>query len=499
VLHITPGSVIIGAVFSVVMNGKTVSYTAAAATVADVVNGLVAAMNATTAPAEFREVLWAANAAVSCIIGTALTPGVPFTVSSTSATLSSTLTNSATLAVPVNSTFTDVGTGGSLAFNTHYYYKITAYNAVGETTASAETNQVTANDAANTHKMTLTWSQVPGATGYKIYGRSTGAELFIAGVVGETTLTYTDDGSITPAGALPGGNTTGQANVGPNDISVLSNWSLGVLPVNGDDVIVNTSNQAMLYSLNALSAVALNSLTIYSTYTQFIGLPEINANGYAEYRPTYLNVGTTTFTIGQGGGPGSGRIKLNTGSGGTSGTVFLTAINQDVTGLEAFLWKGTGTNTIQCYGGYTGISVLAGETSTVATLDVGGSGTVRVGSGCTLTTLQQGGGNVLCNTGGTTFNITGGTATINGAFTTVNIFKGRVNRIDAGTWGTTSVWGTLDCTQNLSSRIFTTTNLYAGCTFTDTFKTASTQALTCFAPLSAMKVDIGVKYTITRS
>ena len=42
--------------------------------------------------------------------------------------------------------------------------------------------------------------RVVTATGYKVYGRSTGAELLIATV--GNVLTYIDTGSVTPAGVL---------------------------------------------------------------------------------------------------------------------------------------------------------------------------------------------------------------------------------------------------------------------------------------------------------
>lgn len=51
-----------------------------------------------------------------------------------------------------------------------------------------------------TAQVTIAWPAVTGATGYKVYGRSFGTELLIASTA---SLTYTDDGSVTPAGAIP--------------------------------------------------------------------------------------------------------------------------------------------------------------------------------------------------------------------------------------------------------------------------------------------------------
>ncbi len=107
----------------------------------------------------------------------------------------------AALASPVNAAFT-AGTG-TLAAAT-YYYRVSAINAEGETLASAETSLA----LASVGGVNVNWGSVAGATGYKVYGRSIGAEEFIASVGNVTT--FLDDGSITPSGALPTVNSTGQ-------------------------------------------------------------------------------------------------------------------------------------------------------------------------------------------------------------------------------------------------------------------------------------------------
>jgi len=109
---------------------------------------------------------------------------------------------------PVNATFT-VG-AGTLAPGT-YYYRISAINAVGETLASVETSLA----LVSTGGVNVNWAAASGATGYKIYGRSTGAELLMATV--GAVLTWLDDGSGTPSGALPSGNTTNGVQVNWDD------------------------------------------------------------------------------------------------------------------------------------------------------------------------------------------------------------------------------------------------------------------------------------------
>lgn len=110
---------------------------------------------------------------------------------------------------PNGSTYVPAPTGiqlvastGTLTAGTKYYV-LTALTDAGESTPSVE---VSFTALINTG-IILSWPEVPGATGYKLYGRSTGAELFIATISNGTTLSYHDDGSITPAGALPTLNT----------------------------------------------------------------------------------------------------------------------------------------------------------------------------------------------------------------------------------------------------------------------------------------------------
>jgi hypothetical protein len=91
---------------------------------------------------------------------------------------------------------------GSLANGT-YGYRVSALNDNGETLASAETTIVIADGPKGVR---VTWAAVTGATGYKIYGRTPGAELFMAQVAVVTQ--WDDNGSIVPSGALPSVNST---------------------------------------------------------------------------------------------------------------------------------------------------------------------------------------------------------------------------------------------------------------------------------------------------
>lgn len=91
-----------------------------------------------------------------------------------------------------------------------YYYQVTAMDDVGETLASAEGFGV-AGGATTTNRMRLHWSVVPGATNYRVYGRSTGAEGYMVDVSAEDAGVdplFDDEGSIIPGAAPPSSNTT---------------------------------------------------------------------------------------------------------------------------------------------------------------------------------------------------------------------------------------------------------------------------------------------------
>jgi len=84
--------------------------------------------------------------------------------------------------------------------NATYYYRVAAINDNGHTVACAEFNSGACAAGAGLNKVTVSWVPVHGATGYKIFGRTTGAETLMATVTAPTN-TYTDDNTDTPDGA----------------------------------------------------------------------------------------------------------------------------------------------------------------------------------------------------------------------------------------------------------------------------------------------------------
>lgn len=102
---------------------------------------------------------------------------------------------------PTSLTGTSATTGGAL-LAASYSYVVSAVGKSGETLASAPYTLVIGG-VSTTNVATLTWDAVPGALGYKIYGRSGAtATLGLITTIGAGTASYTDTGAITPNGLV---------------------------------------------------------------------------------------------------------------------------------------------------------------------------------------------------------------------------------------------------------------------------------------------------------
>lgn len=113
-----------------------------------------------------------------------------------------------TLSCPFNVVAT-LQAGGSLTAYTKYYYRITAFNSLGETTGCIEVNATTTDTDLS---IKLNWSELEGADGYLIY-RSTNQDYTnarVAVIEDPATIEWTDTGQAPdPSGpySFPGINT----------------------------------------------------------------------------------------------------------------------------------------------------------------------------------------------------------------------------------------------------------------------------------------------------
>lgn len=265
------------------------------------------------------------------------------------------------------------------------------------------------------------------------------------------------------------------ASSGPNDWSTAANWSGGVLPANGDSVVLENSKSDILYGLDQ-SAVTLASLSVSQTFLATVGLPRTNAGGYVEYRPQYLRIGATTCTLGVGNGQGSGRIKIDFYSIQTTCAV-LNSGSAAETGVPSILLKGThASNVLNLTKGSVGVAFFAGETATLATVNCGylsnvnGDSNLTLGGGVTLTTVKQSGGAIVAASNITTLTQYAGTLTLQGTATidTATI-EGTLFDQSTGTFTTLTVLGKYDRRQSMAAKTCTNVTLYRGAEWHDPF------------------------------
>ena len=208
-------------------------------------------------------------------------------------------------------------------------------------------------------------------------------------------------------------------------------------------------------------------------------MPEVNANGYQEYRGTYATCSPTVCTIGDGTGQGSGRIKIDCGS--TTCTLNVRNSGSPAeNGVAAILWKGTSSsNVVNITKGTLDIAMLAGESANISggfrigfVSNVQGDATVRCGSGVTIAQIDKSGGTLETNSNITTLNHTDGTHTIlSGTVGTLTEIGGTIVQKGTGTMTTvTQAGGTLDFTQDMRPITVTTYKGYSGITLKDSYR-----------------------------
>jgi hypothetical protein len=277
---------------------------------------------------------------------------------------------------------------------------------------------------------------------------------------------------------------------GPHHFDNADNWSGGLIPADGDDLVFDHGAIDCRYALEQ-SAITPASLRITMGYSGKIGLPATNeedaAFPYPEYRPRYLALGNagdglnSLVTIGELDGPGSGRIMLDTGSGRATFNVLNTG--QPETAEEpAVLWKGThAENVVSISKGSLAIARQAGEQAVVNTLSVGyrtnlpGDARVHCGAGAALTTVNQSGGILTTNSTIAAANLTGGELLhLAGAITQLTMARAAVRYRSAGTLAAVSVGpgGILDFRQDMRSRTVASCDLFAGAELHDPHGTA---------------------------
>lgn len=271
-----------------------------------------------------------------------------------------------------------------------------------------------------------------------------------------------------------------------------ANFDSGALPANGDTVVFEDSDVDVRYGLNQ-STVTLAVLRIKKSYTGQIGLARTAAasyhktgtSSYTEYRDTYLRIGATSVEIGEADGSGSSRLKLDLGTAQTTINVHDTGSSSEVAHRALILKGSHASNVVNVNKGQVEVAPFAGETATIATLRVGyktnraGDSDVRLGSGVTLTTIEQSGGLLDVQSAATTLNLTGGICSFrgSGAMTTLNLDGGTCHYQSSGTLSALNLGsgGVFDCRRDMRSRTVSVCEAYGGALY-DPHKTVTWSA-----------------------
>ncbi|MFA5138337.1 MAG: hypothetical protein WC728_03810 [Elusimicrobiota bacterium] len=149
--------------------------------------------------------------------------------------------------------------GPYLAAGTTYFYKVTALNAVGETTEGRlpVVLEASLTQGATPVPVQLEWEAVEGATGYRVYkGSSGGAEEFLAEVSGGSTVTYTDTGNtaVTPGQTVPSSNTARESVTGIRKLGEAAPLRGDVKLEAGDNVTLTQDGAAGKIGISVPSA-----------------------------------------------------------------------------------------------------------------------------------------------------------------------------------------------------------------------------------------------------
>lgn len=354
--------------------------------------------------------------------------------------------------------------------------------------AQVQTVQVTAYHASTTYTLTINGKSVSTINNATVNATATAlADAWNAATEAEftaitasastDTVTLTADTAGIPfvfTKSVSGGTGTMAAiattytATGPNHASDVNNWSVGVLPVDGDDVYIPGGTASILYDLDALAAIGPNSITVHARFGalgEVIGLPFRNPSGYTEYlTPRYLQWdGSTTCKVGTGNGRGSSQIFMDFGTGIVAFEGIQSQQSPDGVIPAVVIKTINAGSTVEISSGDYGIAFDSGDLSTITTVR-NSNGTLRIGPGVTLTTLTTSGDTTAeCAT--TTTTIKAGNCTLigSGAHTTITVLTGQLNYNSSGTVTTMNIGGgtsqaRVDCSGDISTRTWTTTN-----------------------------------------
>lgn len=351
-------------------------------------------------------------------------------------------------------------------YNRSYVY--TAASTVVDTVGDAFVTAANALSSATYPQMALfTWSYTSGSNTITATCDTAGIEIPITIALQESDGTAETTATIDGGASSTGTNST--PATGPNHIDSAQNWSLGVAPIDDDEVVFANSSISALYGLDQ-NGITPDLIRVDADYYGQAGLPRFNAYGTetAERFVKYTGSADCAVVIGDGVGDGPNYFNLNLSAG--AAVVDVIQTGRPSHGDFAFTLIGTAITSLKVAGGYVGLAPETGQVSTCTTTRITHNPEkirprVTFGPGVTWTTITNSGGDLHTETAGTTVTIeNGGTwEHLDGAITTANI-DGHFYLNSDGTITTANIYknGVLDLSRSGLAVAITNLKLWAG-------------------------------------
>jgi len=332
------------------------------------------------------------------------------------------------------------------------------------TTASVSFTATAATVANVTAGLTAAWNDSTNALHTPITAADNTTDLTLTADV--PGVAFSVEASTTNGGAVDDQTLTRAVvtkNEGPNDYSSTDNWSGGALPGGAANQDVFIEGATILYGLDQSGiANTLDSLNISES--------RIGSNPASGCLAIYLQIKATAVNIGQHTGPGTPTeltpINIDVGATASTVTVYNTGTNSPATMPAVRIKTNHADTKVYVRKGKFGIGFEPGETSLLSEINESyvsqktSDADVFIGPGVTLTTFNKTGGDATLECAATTVNNDGGDMITagSGAIATINCSDGTVVSNSSGTVGACNSIGTgfVDFTKSAAPRTVTT-------------------------------------------